>query len=700
MSVKLAIANDFLKAMVKLPQRVQSKVIEFVGKFQKDEKSTGLNYENINGISDKNLKSVRIDLDYRGIILKPDRGDVYLLLWVDHHDEAYAWARNRICKINPDTGSLQILLTEEHEQFPQPVQNSTENQSKLLDIYKDKDLLKIGIPQEYLPAVRSLISEEDLDKIAPALPEETIDVLYQLVAGYSLQEIMIERENAASVDPYDFAAALQNIDSMRRFVVIDNDTELHAILHAPLEQWRVFLHPSQRRIVQRDFKGPVRVLGGAGTGKTVVAIHRAKWLLENKYTKNDDKILFTTFTKNLADDIEQNFLKLAPQCKDRAEIINIDKWVTDFLKSHKTNEKIHYFRGTDDPYWEKALVEVDSSNNLPLSFYREEWESIVQPQAITVIGEYASASRIGRGTKINRKQRLQIWPVFETYRRILRENNLMEIEDMMRLAAQLIDQRGGISYQSVIVDEAQDMGITALSLIRKIAGPERANDIFIVGDPFQSIYNKSVTLSKCGINVKGRGKKLYINYRTTEEIRKKAISVLHGIDVNDLDEQNDSIKGYTSLLHGFTPQIIDCTLFDGEIDFISKYLQNIQTDTERNISSKDICIICRTKQYLQNIAEKLQEKGIITLTISTSSLDSDKEGVRLSTMHRAKGLEFDTVIIAGLNAENDIPFQNEEDKVIEKQNDRRERSLLYVSMTRAKREVAILYHGGKSRLIG
>lgn len=700
MSVKLAIANDFLKAMVKLPQRVQSKVIEFVGKFQKDEKSTGLNYENIIGASDKNLKSVRIDLDYRGIILKPERGDVYLLLWVDHHDEAYGWARNRICKINPDTGSLQILLTEEHDQFPKPVQNNTENRSKLLDIYKDKDLLKIGIPQEYLPAVRSIITEEDLDKIAPSLPEETIDVLYQLAAGYSLQEIMLERENAANIDPYDFEAALKNIDSMRRFVVIDNDTELHAILHAPLEQWRVFLHPSQRRIVQRDFNGPVRVLGGAGTGKTVVAIHRAKWLLEYKFTKNDDKILFTTFTRNLAEDIEQNFLKFAPQCKDRIEIVHIDKWVTDFLKSHKIKEKIHYSIPNEDSYWQKALEEVDSSLNLPLSFYREEWESIIQPQGITDIGEYASASRIGRGTKINRKQRLQIWPVFEAYRRILQENNSMEIEDMMRLACQLIDQRGGLSYQAVIVDEAQDMGIPALSLIRKIAGPQRANDIFIVGDPFQSIYNKSVILSKCGINIKGRGKKLYINYRTTEEIRKKAISVLQGVDVNDLDEQSDSLKGYTSLLHGFAPQIIDCLSFDGEIDFISKYLQKIQTDAERNISFKDICIISRTKQYLKNIADKLQEKGITTLTISKISLDTDKEGVRLSTMHRAKGLEFDTVIIAGLNTENDIPFQNEEDKVIEKQNDRRERSLLYVSMTRAKREVVILYYGKRSRLIG
>jgi hypothetical protein len=700
MSVKLAIANDFLKAMVRLPQKVQSKVIEFVAKFQTEEKSTGLNYESITGARDKNLKSIRIDQDYRGILLKPDKGDIYLLLWVDHHDDAYSWARNRVCKINPETGSLQILLTKEHEQFPQPVvQDNIQKLPGLLDSYKDKELLKAGIPEEYLPSVRSLVSEEDLDTIAPKLPEETVDVLYQIAAGYSLQEILAEREIVSNVDTYDFAAALKQIDSLRRFVVIDDDIELHAILHAPLEQWRVFLHPSQRRIVERDFNGPVRVLGGAGTGKTVAAIHRAKWLLEKRYTENKARILFTTFTKNLAEDIEYNFLKLSSENKDRIIVVNLDKWVIDFLKEHKIPEKVHYFRGADDPFWNKALIEADSSANVPVSFYRDEWDQVIQPQAIMEIGEYASAPRIGRGTRINRKQRLAIWPVFESYRRILRENNLIEIEDAMRLAGQIIDKQGGISYQSVIVDEAQDMGTTALKLIRKIAGPERANDLFIVGDPFQSIYNKSVALTKCGINVRGRGKKLYINYRTTEEIRKRAICVLDGLNVDNLDSESDSLKGYTSILHGFNPQIVDCKSFDGEIDFISKYLQNAMDDSDRKISLKDICIISRTNSYLEKIEVKLYEKGVKTVNVTGNALDADREGVRLSTMHRAKGLEFDTVIISGLSADNDIPIVNEEDKVIEKQNDRRERSLLYVSMTRAKREVVMLYHGEKSRLI-
>jgi superfamily I DNA/RNA helicase len=244
------------------------------------------------------------------------------------------------------------------------------------------------------------------------------------------------------------------------------------------------------------------------------------------------------------------------------------------------------------------------------------------------------------------------------------------------------------------------MGTTAMTLLRAIAGPERVNDMFIVGDPFQSIYNKSVALSKCGINVRGRGKKLYINYRTTEEIRKKAISILAGVEVNDLDEGNDSNKGYTSILHGFAPQIIDCVTMDGEIAFISKYLDNVVKKEDRKIELKDICIISRTKQYLQLVGDKLSEKGIKSLKISKNSLDSEKEGIRLATMHRAKGLEFDTIIIVGLNAENDIPFENEEDKVVEKQNDRRERSLLYVAMTRAKREALMLYWGKRSRLLG
>jgi hypothetical protein len=280
---KVALAQDFLAVLAKLPNAVQGKILKWAIRFQSDPTSSGINYENINAARDANLKSVRIDQDWRGIVFKPSQGDVYVLLYVDHHDDAYRWAENRKIAINPVTGAMQIVLTE-HVSVQIPVAAAVEVAPGPFDALTDQELLSIGVPEDLLLAVRQIREETSLDGMQCSLPVEAYEALFLLLAGDSIDQILSGRETRVDVeiDVTDFAGALDRAESQSRFVIIEDDEALSAIMNAPLAQWRVFLHPTQRKLATKDFSGPARVLGGAGTGKTVLAIHRAKWLAENR----------------------------------------------------------------------------------------------------------------------------------------------------------------------------------------------------------------------------------------------------------------------------------------------------------------------------------------------------------------------------------------------------------------------------------
>lgn len=554
--IKVAISSEFMTAFAAIPKKMRGKVLEFIAKFRNNPTASSINYEKIEEFKDQTLRSVRIDQAYRGIVKKPDTGNIYMLLWVDHHDKAYEWAKNKKCTINPETGSLQIYDVTEASPLETETQGLPEKnnqQEGLFASVHDRHLMKLGVPEELLPLVRSITSDDQLDQAASRMPTEAHEALTALAAGYSLDEVFRELDKSPdaqeAIDTEDYATALENPDTKRRFFVVEDDLILQEILEAPLEKWRVFLHPSQRGLVERNWNGPVRVLGGAGTGKTVVAIHRAKWLVENIFTDENDKILFTTFTRNLAADIKENLSKICPnKLMRRIEVVNLDRWVSGFLRKHGYVHDIDYGDRTR-PLWKKALALVPGELGYDENFYREEWERVIQPQAIDTFDDYLKASRVGRGIRLSRQNRKAVWPIFEEYRLLLNENNLREVDDAMRDACALLREKGDIlPYRSIIVDEAQDMSAQAFSLIRQmLPGSDRKNDLFIVGDAHQRIYRHKVTLGRCGINIQGRGKRLRINYRTTEENRRWAVNLLEGINFDDLDGGVDDQKGYKSL---------------------------------------------------------------------------------------------------------------------------------------------------------
>ena len=703
--VKVAMAADFLTSFSRIPKGLQTKVLNFINRFRNNPMAPGRNYEKIEGAKDPNMRSVRVDDAYRAIVLKPESGNVYMLLWVDTHDEAYRWARNRVYRIHPETGSIQVIevTAQSVEPGAQP-EKEIEPASGLFSQIKDHYLLKLGVPEEQIPMVKGIRTEEELDVMGADLPQEAYEALFFLAAGDSLEEVLRSVETpapAAPVDTEDYASALDKPDSKRRFFVVEDELELASILNAPLEKWRVFLHPAQRNLVERDWNGPVRVLGGAGTGKTVVAMHRARWLAQHVFSKEHDRVLFTTFTRNLAADIRQNLMNICTaQVMRRIEVVNLDKWVSDFLKKGGYEYKIDYGQ-LIDPLWKRALDMAPSDLDVEPSFYREEWERVIQAQAITSLEAYYKATRVGRGARLNRKARKAIWPVFEEYRLQLDEHRLREREDALRDARLLLENRNeALPYRAVVVDEAQDMGDEAFRLIRQmIPGGKRKNDLFIVGDAHQRIYRHRVVLGRCGVDIVGRARKLKVNYRTTDENRKWAVCLLRGLDIDDLDGGVDDQKGYKSLMHGIAPRVMHFDAFEQEIAHIISYLKQIQTGGE---ALRGVCLVARTDSLLRQYESDCKEKGIKVYFIRRSEAeDHSAPGLRMATMHRVKGLEFDRVIIAGVN-DGIVPLEGyggSSDPGVRRDAETQERALLYVAATRARKEVLVTSFGTPSRFL-
>lgn len=710
---RFAIFEEFLDAFARIPRAQQKKVNKFLRKFREDPTHESIHYEAISTFADPNLRTVHIDLAYRAIVLKPATGNVYVLLWVDHHDEAMRWAENKKVAIHPDTGTIQVLTAVTaagtdgdsaplQSLAPDPSSTPAPPPTGLFEAVRDRELRRLGVPEEGIAPVRALRTMSELERMAGALPPEAFEALYWLGEGESLAEVekAMAVTTVGEVDTTDFETALERDATKRRFVVVEDDEALESMLDAPLEKWRVFLHPSQRQLVHRSWNGPVRVLGGAGTGKTVVAMHRAAYLAETIFPAAADRILFTTFTRNLAADIEANLRRLcAPEVMARIDVVHLDGWVTGLLKGAGYPYEIQYWGagGALEKLWQTALG-LAPAGDLPESFYRDEWELVVQPQGCETWEDYKAASRAGRGVRLSRAQRRDLWPVFEEYRHQLEKHGLREPEDALRDCAALL--RAGkirVSVRSILVDEAQDMSTDAFPLLRAVIPEERENDLFIVGDGHQRIYRKQVVLSRAGVNIRGRGRRLRINYRTTDEIRSYAVAVLEGTDAqglefDDLDAAADSTRGYRSLMHGERPELLTCPTLAEEVDAIVAWLAD--TDLSR------ACLVARTNTLVERYAEALAGHGLPVRKVHRSRPDDPTQpGLRVATMHRVKGLEYDRVILAGMT-DRLMPLptqlQRSRDAAVRRDAERMERALLYVAITRARKAVLLTAHGTAS----
>lgn len=516
----IALGNKFFESYNKLPESEQKKTMEFFNKFRQNPLSSAINYEKLNALADKRMRSVRIGKAYRGIIMLDEESAVYLLLWVDHHDEAYAWAKNKKCKINPSTGVIQLYDMQEST-----VEKTEAPTVGIFSHLSDDILEKLGVPRELFDLVRSIKDKSDLVSKSNMLPDDVHAGLELIEEGNSIEETLevIAPKSKVKIAEDDCRTAIELDVNKGSYYVIKDEDNIEEVLS--LASWRIFLHQSQRAIVDNDYKNSFYVSGGAGTGKTIVAMHRAKRLAQS--LGRGKKLLFTTFTKDLIKDIKANLEEL---CDDKEmkkiEVVNLDAWAVKFLKKHNYEYEIIY--GKDlDAVWN----EVFNNEELEFSeeFYKDEWNHVIV--AVEVYSDFRKYKRLKRPKKrgkLGEIQRKGLWKIIKKYKKIMEEHKFRDIGMAMLDCRDIVREEypDGL-YQHVIVDEAQDFGNSAFKLIRALAGREHTNDIFIAGDLNQKIYDFVTKLSDCGISVVGRSSaKLSINYRTTEETRKFAFKVL------------------------------------------------------------------------------------------------------------------------------------------------------------------------------
>ena len=727
--IKVGIHDSFWDAFVALPKAQQKKTQQLITKFRQSPTSSGLNYERINGLLDS-YHSLRVDQTYRCIVMTPDKGDVYLLLWVAHHDDAYDWARRKRIEVNPTTGTLQTYdsvpgevpsaasvteaasegaditpsgndayTTDQVSTRKREAQPDTEG-ARLFNL-DDFRLLGIGVPERRLTAVRDLKTTEELEHIKSLLPGEAWEALALHAEGMSWKDIWEDYGPSSNVvvDISDVGAALERDSSKRRFHVVDSDEELQAILAAPLEKWRIYLHPSQRKLVERGWNGPVRVLGGAGTGKTVVAMHRAVWLARE--LSDDNRVLFLTYNTNLASDIANNVKGLASiEELARIEVINIDAWVTRFLKSRKYSAVIKYETQLED-LWKDVIARMEAPPGQPLpdSFYIEEWERIVLPNRINRREDYLTVSRAGRGVALNRRQRAMIWDVFDDMRGEMSQRGWRTWQDAMLDARDLIANDAAIhQYRHVVVDESQDMGPEALQLIRGLV-PEYANDLFLVGDGHQRIYRRRAVMGHCGIKIVGRAFKLKINYRTTEQIRRFASAVLEGQVIDDLNGDDDGSADYISLTSGPEPELAGFDTQDEEIEWIARRLKALSDLDE---STANVCVMVRTVRLRDDYYTALRAHGVNVVLLENRADNQKVAGVRIGNMHRVKGLEFRHVIVAAMCKDvvpNRYAIRGSKDKTELRDKELAERALVHVCASRAIESLGVSWFGEASEYL-
>jgi len=703
MANKIIISRAFAKELSELSRTVQKGVNAVYGKLMQPEGVNGLNLETVKGASSPSIKSVRVNDNYR-VILHQDKKGNFTLLFVGTHEKAYDWAARNRFEVNAFTGELQLYVVDIPvvKMEAEPAAALPERtEGPFAKAPSDADLLRLGVPADLIALVRSLKGEDDILLHESDFPKGAFDAVMMLYDGKTPDEVALEMElpKAAKGTTDDVFKAVQSSElSQAEFAFASNEAELDEIRKACLAQWRVFLHPSQRRIVNRNAKGPIKVLGGAGTGKTVVAMHRVKYLLNNLA----GRILFTTFSKNLAEDVEALLRDLCTEEQmERVDVVNLDAWASQYVRAAGVELKyLDEKKAFQVMQLAKGLVA--GGDDWTEEFLLRERANVVLANEITSLPGYLRVSRAGQGTRLSAQQKRTVWNVLEAFNREIGREGFKDHDEVMVLAAKLLeDSAGGSPYVSVVADEVQDFGAAALRLLAALSGNTKdkpvPNSLMVVGDAHQRIFGKCAVLSRCGINVMGRSCKLHINYRTTDKIRRRAVALLDGVKADDLDGADDNNKGLHSLVLGVAPEECRFNTFEQEMDAVAAKIKSwLEADNavgdKRELS--DYAVLAQTNDICASILSALEKRGLgaVQLTRKSSKRGKDPECVRVVTTYRAKGLEFAGVIVAELN-KGIWPFIprgfGEMDAVSKKIAVDRERSLLYVALTRAMKHAMI-----------
>lgn len=687
--MKLYLGDKCWDKLFELPKNVQLRVRDFQRKFKENPFSPAINLEKIASFEDDSLRTARIDDTYRAIIGVAS-GDTYCLLYIDHHDEAMRWAQHKRFAWNSYTNSFQVTSITMEEVVEQ---RGKERDDTVFAKYTDEQLLRIGVPEHQLPLVRSIKDMDDLEKAESSLSGDVFEYLFYLMDdGTDINNIITEVEAGKEQD------GDSTINNKRNFIEITDDEELERVIAEGTEKWQIFLHPSQRLLVEKSYAGSLKVTGGGGTGKTVAAIHRLKKLTEKGSMKS---VLYTTFTRTLIKNISSRVRSMGIK-SENCVIENIDKLALDMAKSYglipQTATVLDYGPSsrTSEEIWDGIVT--DNLSQFDTRFLNREYLDVIVYNNNKTIDDYYRQSRTGRTQPVNRKQRTEIWNLVEQYVARKKESQLYDRNEIFNLIANHLNENGIHPFKHVIADEIQDFSNPELRFLRALV-EEGPDDLFLVGDPYQRIYNnRKIAFSQVGINVRGkRSKRLRVNYRTTEEIKRAATNVVNGCAFDDFDGSPESLAGYVSLMHGDRPEY---KIYDNRNEEIAAIIDFIRMCRENGIEYKDIVVASYIKDSIKPVQDALHRNNIPYKNLMNEGTGNDN-GVNLSSFHNMKGLEFKVVILSDVNKKTFpyLPYGFEGLDEIEKKNHlMNQKALMYVAITRAMQKVLITGSGIKADL--
>src|SRR5271166_5586947 len=474
--MEFRIADTFTDSLVRLTGDEQKAVKTTAFDLQLNPANPGMSFHKLDKAKDKNFWSVRVNNDLRLIVHRSDES--LLLCYVGHHDKAYEWAERRKLEAHPKTGAAQLVeIRETVKEVVVPVYVQTETvtapkptpEKKPLFVgMSDDELLGYGVPAEWLNDVKKA-TEDTLLILTDHLPAEAAEALLELATGGKPR---VSQPAVVTASPFDHP------DAQRRFRMMTNLEELQRALDYPWEKWTVFLHPDQREWVERDYTGPARVSGSAGTGKTIVALHRAAHLAR---THPNARVLLTTFSDTLANALQTKLKRLLssePRLAERIDVHSINAIGLRLYKAHVGGATIAS-RETVRELMREAANAV-SGHKFGQHFLLTEWEQVVDAWQLGDWEAYRDVARLGRKTRLPEVQRKVLWSIFERVRAGLQARHFITQAELFTALASAIANSKNIIFDYAVVDEAQDISVAHLRFFAALGGG-RANALFFAG---------------------------------------------------------------------------------------------------------------------------------------------------------------------------------------------------------------------------
>lgn len=675
--MKFCIADSFQSALSRLSSHEQKAVKETVFDLQMNPAAPGLQFHRIDKSKDPNFWSMRVSSDIRLIVHKTK--DSFLICYVDHHDDAYAWAERRRIETHPTTGAAQIVEVRERVQeiiirkpveVAEPVRKVRPVQQPLFPGITDEELLSYGVPMDWIDDAKAA-TEDTIFDIAEHLPREAAEALLDLAVGAKPQ---IPVPAPATASPFEHP------DAQRRFRVMEDVEELKRALEFPWDQWTVFLHPSQRQVVEQSFSGPARVSGSAGTGKTVVALHRAANILKRE---PQARLLLTTFSLPLANALEGKLRILTGEDKGIVPRVTVlpFKGVAHELFTLAFGH--HPRAATEDqiPGALKTSAAEASLTGFTPRFLASEWLNVVDAWQLANLDAYQEVPRLGRKARLGVKQREKLWPVFVRARQIIEAQGLLTWPSIFGKVTEHFGLRNGKPFTHAVIDEAQDLGVPELRMLATIT-PGGPDALFFAGDLGQRIFQEPFSWKALGVDIRGRSRTLKVNYRTSHQIRQAADRLLPKV-VLDVDQNEQDRRGTVSVFNGPDPEIQTFADADRETKGVADWIKAAVAD---GVAPAEIGIFVRSNDQLARARAAVKAAGHTQLELS-ERLEQPQGRVAIGTMHLAKGLEYKAVVVMACD-DDVLPLQERIETVADESEldevHETERNLFYVACTRAR----------------